>query len=135
MIGLTTFIQAQTESDENTNLVQTLSDDYRKAVMEEDTAMLIEMLHPEVVFHPPSGGPFSGKDVVGQLIISFLEKNDVTSWDVTIDSSSDLGNSLVEFGRFEIVENKETSSKRKYINIWVKHRGTYKLFYRGWSPL
>ncbi len=135
MIVLTTFMQAQTESQENANLVQTLSDDYRKAVMEENTAMLIEMLHPEVVFHPPSGEPYSGKDIVGQLINSFLEKNDVTSWDVTIDNYTDLGNSLVEFGRFEIVENKESTSKRKYINIWVRDKEAYRLFYRGWSPL
>ncbi|NAS12289.1 nuclear transport factor 2 family protein [Poritiphilus flavus] len=135
MMGITPLIHAQTESQEHTNLVKTLSDAYHRAVMEENTKELIRMLHPEVVFHPPSGEPYSGKDIVGQLIKSFLEKNDVTSWAVTIDSYTDLGNSLVEFGRFEMVENKETTSKRKYINIWVRNKENYRLFYRGWSSL
>ncbi|TXN36073.1 nuclear transport factor 2 family protein [Flagellimonas hymeniacidonis] len=135
MILLSAATYAQAENERNTDLVGQLSETYRSAVLEENTDALINMLHPEVMFHPPSGGAFSGKDIVGKLIISFLDKNDVTSWKVNIDKRANLGNSLVEFGNFEIVENGETTSKRKYINIWSTYKGEYKLFFRGWSPL
>lgn len=128
-------IRAQTENKNKVRYVEALSETYRKAILEENTEAVMRMLHSEVVFHPPSGMAFSGKDTVGKLIVSFLEKNDVTSWTVNIDRCADLGDSLVEFGHFEILENEETSSKRKYLNIWVKEKGEYKLFFRGWSPL
>ncbi len=135
MLLLSGAIHAQMENGQNLDLVESLSEAYRSAVLEEDTIALINMLHPEVMFHPPSGEPFSGKDTVGKLIVSFLDKNNVTAWKIVIDRKASLGNSLVEFGHFEILENGETTSMRKYINIWSKDKGEYKLFLRGWSPL
>ncbi|WP_435623894.1 nuclear transport factor 2 family protein [Flagellimonas sp.] len=128
-------IQAQTETKNKVHLVEALSEAYRKAILEENLEAVIQMLHSEVMFYPPSGKAFSGKDTVGKLIVSFLEKNDVTSWTVNVDRCADLGDSLFEFGHFEILENEETSSKRKYLNIWAREKGEYKLFFRGWSPL
>ncbi|MEM9078177.1 MAG: nuclear transport factor 2 family protein [Bacteroidota bacterium] len=132
---LSSTIQAQTENENKAKLVEALSEAYRQAVLEENTEAIKQMLHSEVMFHSPSGMAFSGKDTVGKLIISFLQKNDVTAWSVHIDKCEDLSNSLVEFGHFEILENEETASKRKYLNIWTKENGEYKLFFRGWSPL
>ena len=135
LLILCNTIYAQEQHEEKTNLVESLSEAYRSAVLEENTKALMDMLHPEVLFHPPSGIPLAGKDTVGNLIVSFLDQNDVTGWKVSIDKTVMRHDCLLEFGHFEIVENGETTSERKYVNIWHEHKGEYKLFFRGWSPL
>ncbi len=128
-------IYAQEQLEKESNLVESLSEAYRSAVLAEDTAALVNMLHPDVMFHPPTGLLLAGKDTVSKLIISFLDQNDVTEWSVSIDRTVYNGNCLLEFGHFKIVENGEAASERKYINIWHEHKGEYKLIFRGWSPL
>ena len=116
-------------------IAQSLSEQYRVSVIKEDTSTLIAMLHPEVKFYPPVGPMLAGSELIAQVIVSFLEKNDVNAWEIEILKTEQMGDTIMEFGTFQIEENASSISERKYLNIWVPLKGEYKLFYRGWSPL
>ncbi|MEM1338778.1 MAG: hypothetical protein AAF634_03515 [Bacteroidota bacterium] len=132
---LTACSYAQTHTNLDKAIASALSENYRIAVIKKDTMALLNMLHPEVVFSPPTGQTLNGSENVGPIIKSFLAKNDVTFWQVEILETWEKGTLIFEFGEFEIKENAAKMVKRKYLNIWELHKNKYKLSYRGWSPI
>ena len=115
--------------------VKELSEQYRISGIKEDTATMVKLLHPEVTFYGPSGKSLNGKETVSKVVKYFLENNDITSWEVSIDKTHTEKNLLFEYGTFVVNENEGTISERKYLNIWRREKGDYKLFFRTWSPL
>ena len=126
---------AQTKQDGHDEIARELSEKYRISVITEDTLSLSKMLHPKVVFSPPTGPTLNGFERVDRVIKSFLSKNDVTSWEVEILDIWKKGDMIFEFGEFEIRENATETVRRKYVNIWELHQNEHKLLYRGWSPI
>ncbi len=120
------------EIDQN---LKVLSEQYRTSGLEDDAVAMSDMLHTEVTFYGPGGQPLVGKEAVEKVINYFLDKNDITAWEVTINKTYKEKNMLFEYGTFVIDENGNSIPERKYLNIWRKEKGKYKLFFRTWSPL
>jgi ketosteroid isomerase-like protein len=114
-------------SDENT--IRGLEEKEREAILNSDTAALYKLMHPKLVVHNPENTIVKLEQIMARVKSG---KINYTSFERSIENVSFVENIAIVMGK-EVLVPKGASTNagktitRRFTNIWMKTKGTWKL--------
>ncbi len=105
---------------------------FNEAFVKGDSAATVSLYHSEAIVYPPHMKTMSRRNEMGSLVatVPSMGLKSATLTSTEIISAGDL---VIETGTFEMSDSSKVVEKGKYMVVWKKENGKYKMYRDIWN--